>query len=237
MKATSFLVSFQRSLFREPLQLKSWLTTLLPPPSAVAGFFGALLGIPRENLYEWSKNKLFGAKLLSFNGWLTEYASIIKYKRPKKREIPSSRLKSFGIMDSKYSLLNIRMMSLFKPEYLFIVAGEIDKILEFIQEKKAVFFPYGGNSDCMLTGIKKIHEGEIKYSNIGEGVAKMKDVDNIRLEKGGIVRIVHYPQFKEDFCQVFRGEIILKRDYPTFDGVLLHEAGRFIIGKYQGRPQ
>jgi len=183
LRALIFTVRFQTAQFRVHHQKLTRRTYLIPPPSAVAGFFGAILGISRtrlRNFYE-EKKLLAGAELCKLGGYFTTISRIYKFDRDA-REI-RKLLEEWLLRKHKRNLVDIYkdMMGLmplkeseelFSPEYRYAIVANDEVIEEGLRRIETLDFEYdvfGGNDYHFVEYIGDAHEAKIVKSSKGRG--------------------------------------------------------------------
>jgi len=198
MKALTFVIGFQTAQFKVHVQKLSRRTYLIPPPSAVAGIFGAILGVPRKELKNYCRKQklLVGAELRSLEGYYTTISRIFKFDRDEKgikrllekwlRKPMDVRIYKdiVGLMPLKES------EELFRPEYKFAIAAEdevIDEGLRRIRELNFEYDIFGGNDYHFVHYIGDAREARLIRSKEGTGYCPAKDVYSINAQEYEII--------------------------------------------------
>jgi len=246
VKALTFVVGFQTAQFKVHVQKLARRTYLIPPPSAVAGLFGAILGVPRDQLKDYCRRRrmLTGAELRSLEGCYTATSRIFKFDRDEKgiRRLLERWLKKptdvqvykdiVGLMPLKES------EELFRPEYKFAVAAEDDVIDEGLRRIRKLDFEYeifGGNDYHFVHYIGDAREAHLIKSKKGSGYCPAEEVHSIDAREYEIItatsrlseRNVRFPVVisapigpeMEIFTFVYKANIAAKSErYAVQDG-------------------
>ncbi len=177
MKALTITLTFETAQFRKQLVKLYRDTYLIPPPSAVLGMVGAMLGIKRYNLRDFACEKgiMTGAMLLSYEGTISEVETLIKMKNWRKL-----------IRTPKRSVM------LYKPTYKIAIASPVTELIEeVIDRAKRLSFEYevyGGNDYHFLTDLGAVRKAS--YSDKMEeayGYCRLGDLQTIQGNKGRAV--------------------------------------------------
>jgi len=135
MYGLTFKISFLTAQFRKHIIKLYWDTYLIPPPSAILGFVGAIMGVERRDLKEFAKkyNICTGAIILDYRGEGEEIATIIKYKggkelirTPKRSRFLYNPIYKFGIISSNRRIINMLKKRLDEWDFVFEVYGGSD---------------------------------------------------------------------------------------------------------------
>jgi len=209
MMALTVEVSFNEAVFNQHVTKGVRASYLIPLPTSVAGMFGAMLGIPRSEMSRFIEDKMFGAALIDFKGISKEYIQGVKVKSDKV-EYPSPQYQTLVLM----------------PTYLIAVAGD-ETVISKISDRLGrgwVYLPYGGYNDHPATWVEVKGVSDVVDSTEVYGYAPVEDVEDVKLEgEGHISRDqVMYRGVFTDFLFSYRARIILKRPYPSADGVALY---------------
>ncbi|MCF8884371.1 MAG: CRISPR-associated protein Cas5 [Aigarchaeota archaeon] len=237
MKALTFIVRFLTAQYKEHMQKMTRRTYLIPPPSVVAGMFGAILGLKKEELYKFSDEILAGAELRFLGGRIITSARIFKIDRPPsaitsllKRYYGGERNKD--LIKIMQSLLTIKESEeLYTPEYKFAIASLNGALMEdFMKRLKEYDFEYdvfGGNDYHFIEFIGDPKPAELEKSSEGYGYCRREDFEGIDTETfniawemrgfGGeltpvIMPVTFLANIKEDFIQVYGAKIRLKSE-------------------------
>jgi len=208
MKALTFVIRFQTAQFKLHFQKLARRTYLIPPPSAVAGLFGAILGIPRSNLKNYCKEQsiLTGAELRNLEGYYVTLSRIFKFDRDDKgiirllKEWVSRKPRGGRTIGDVYKdiigLLPLKESEeLFKPEYKFAIAGKDETVEEGLKRIRDLDFKYdifGGNDYHFVDYIGDVCEARLIKSKEGRGYCPVKDVQCIGAREYKIVMNTTY---------------------------------------------
>ncbi|GEM_PF-2049706 len=246
MKAITFTVRFITAQFKEHTQKLVRRTYLIPPPSTVAGFFGAILGLPLKELRKKSDMLLAGAELLSFKGRLISLSRMFKIDRSiaglkklldeyrKLAELP--RRKRVEVMKDIQGLLTIKESEeLYMPEYKFAIASS-DEILidEGFRRIKSLDFEYevfGGNDYHFVDFIGNVKFAKVVKTTRGRGYCRRIDLDRVEASSFSIVLDINSASrqpivmpviFNEagsfvEFVQIYGADIITRRSLLAVD--------------------
>jgi hypothetical protein len=176
---------------------------------AMCGWERCVSGSPKE-----ARELLFGAKMLSIDGFNTESAT---YK-----ELPKNVR---GV--APLSILN-------EPSYLIAMAGDeniVDKWRQFLLEG-FIYLPYGGQNDFFTKNISKIEAEEVEPSREIENYAPKNLVRDVKLERGASLHVLpvehFFPEAEEMFYFVGGGgKLILKDEIPSVKGIGLYSLSNF----------
>ena len=186
MKALTFTVRFQTAQFRAHHQKLTRRTYLIPPPSAVAGLFGAIIGVPKNKLKSYCKeqNVLAGAELRNLGGYYTTLSRTFKFdcdveeirkrlmewlsQKPRKGRSPEDVYRDvLGLVPLKQS------EELLKPEYKFAVAAKDKTTKKASKRIKELDFEhdiFGGNDYHFVDYIGDVcDEARLVISKNGRG--------------------------------------------------------------------
>jgi len=246
MKAVTFIVRFITAQFKEHTQKLVRRTYLIPPPSAVAGFFGAVLGLSLRELWEKSDELLAGAELRSFKGRSVNLSRVFKLDRSATRlvkllkdyyklaELPEK--KRAEVIKQVQELLTVKESEeLYMPEYKFAVASSDEKLIERGAEKlRNLDFEYdtfGGNDYHFVEYVGDVRPAKVIKSIRGRGYCKRIDLDRVEATSFNIIWSVnsatHQPlvmpvMFRkagifEEFVQVYGADIIVRKERTAVD--------------------
>lgn len=159
-KAVTLKVGFVTAQFKEHSSRLVKRTYLIPPPSVVAGFFGAIMGYSLSRLCEKSDELYAGGELLNLEGRTVTYVRIFKIDRgihALKKLIEEyhniTRLspeKRKEVIENIGELLTIKESEeLYRPVYKFAIASTdpafIEELHKRIKERNFAYEPFGGN--------------------------------------------------------------------------------------------
>lgn len=237
MKALTFVARFLTAQYKDHMQKLTRRTYLIPPPSAVAGVFGAILGLKGSELYEASDRILAGAELRSLGGRIVTIARIFKVDRPLTALVSLLRKyysgeRSREVVKDVQGLLTVKESEeLYMPEYKFAIASPDETLIEEgLRRLKEYDFEYdvfGGNDYHLVEFIGNPRSAEVEKSLEGYGYCRLEDFEGaeagsfdvawevkwLRREGAPIVMPVTFlADVKEDFIQVYGAKIKLKRE-------------------------
>jgi len=188
-----------------------------PLPTSVAGIFGALLGLERDCIFQKMKGYLFGSKMLSKKGIVTEQAAYVQT----------------GSAELRRGVEGITIIN--EPTYVIAMAGREDDIKE--HEKSLLagyrFLPYGGQNDFFLKDISILGVKEVRASRIIENYAPKDFVERVEFIKGTRLEtlpVVHsFKGVSNLFYFIENGQLVLKdsRELPCVEGIGLYELDKF----------
>ena len=204
IQAVTLEISFFEAFFRVYTTRKFRLTYPLPPPTSVAGMFGAILGIHRNQF----KNKLgklfFGAKTLAPINISHELTTLRQYK-------------------GKWISISITSQMLHEPKFMLAMAGEKDKtqklfkkIEEIVKTQRFAYLPFGGQNDYFIKNISSLSFEEVCHSKIVEGYVPADQVAGLATNKAqiSILPLNSLPKPKE-YCFVLNGKVKTKTPFLT----------------------
>jgi CRISPR-associated protein Cas5 subtype I-B len=215
MKGIVIEFSFSEALFKTHYTKGFRQTYPIPLPTSVAGIFGALLGIRREEVIERFKDYLFGAKLLSYKGMYQENTSYIQYKGKPIRGVATT------------IIIN-------NPSYLIALIAkdnEVEKIYKKMKEDGITYFPYGGQNDFFVEEIKLRRIMDVNEKNtLIENYAPQDFVEKIELEKNTELQILpvrHKLSPNPNFYFIFKGKLKLKEAIPSVENIGVYPLEKF----------
>lgn len=202
MKALTFKVRFETAQFKTHHLKLTRGTYLIPPPSAVAGSFGAILGIPRNRLKEYcTQYKLLaGAGLISLGGVYTTYSRIFKFHRNVDKIIELLKewtsVKTSKVYKQVVELTPLKESEeLFEPEYKFAIVAEDEVIEEGLRRINSLDFVYeifGGNDYHFMHFVGEAKEARYIKSKEGIGYCPKDDFSQLAVEN---YRILAEPKY------------------------------------------
>ncbi|MEM1530375.1 MAG: CRISPR-associated protein Cas5 [Candidatus Bathyarchaeia archaeon] len=257
MKALTFIVRFLTAQYKDHMQKMTRRTYLIPPPSAVAGMFGAILGFEREELYKVSDEMLAGAELRSLGGRIVTSARIFKMDRPPSALISLLRRyyggeRSEDVIRDMQGLLTIKESEeLYMPEYKFAIASPnkalIEEGMKRLKEYDFEYDVFGGNDYHFIEFIGDPKPAELEKSSEGCGYCRREDFERVGTETFNVVwemkgfgdeltpivmPVTFLANIKEDFIQVYGAKILLKSEREVVnDGesrIFVHEVKPFL---------
>ncbi|MEM1515740.1 MAG: CRISPR-associated protein Cas5 [Nitrososphaerota archaeon] len=257
MKALTFIVRFLTAQYKDHMQKMTRRTYLIPPPSAVAGMFGAILGLEMEELYKVSDEILAGAELRFLGGRIITLArtfkmhcSVSELVRLLKRYYAGER--SEYVINKMQKLLTIKESEeLYMPEYKFAIASSNEALvgegMKRLKEHDVEYDIFGGNDYHFIEFIGDPKPAELKKSSEGCGYCRREDFERIEAETfnvvwemrgiGGeltplVMPVTFLANVKEDFIQVYGAKIRLKSEREVVnDGeskIFVHKVKPFL---------
>lgn len=240
MKALTFIVRFLTAQYKDHMQKMTRRTYLIPPPSAVAGVFGAVLGLKREKLYEVSDEILTGAKLRFLGGRIVTSARIFKIDHTHSALVSLLRRyysgeRSKKVVEDIQGLLTIKESEeLYMPEYKFAIASPDEALIEEgmrrLREYDIEYDIFGGNDYHLVEFIGDPKPAELKKSSEGHGYCPREDFREIETEALDtvmkefrdkpttlIIPVTFLADVKGDFIQVYGAKIRLKSEREVVD--------------------
>jgi len=200
MKALIVEISFFEAFFKVHYTKGFRLTYPIPLPTTVAGMFGAFLGIERDELAKEFGEMLFGAKLVNYDGMISENATYLQYKaRPVKGTAP--------------------LLIINNPTYLIAIASD-EKKIEYVKERlneSVEYLPYGGQNDFFVKDWKILGIEDVTKSNEITNYAPQDWVKNIVPDEGSeiqILPVMHKISENPNFYFVANGMLKLKENIP-----------------------
>lgn len=256
LKALTFKIRFLTAQFKEHMPKMIRRTYLIPPPSVVAGIFGAILGIERKELVNVSNEMMAGAELRSVGGHITTLARIFKMDRPAPQLL--NLLKSYYRGDRNKikeirELLTIKESEeLYMPEYKFAIASTneslIDEGAKRLKELDIEYDLFGGNDYHFIEFIGEPKLAEVEVSREGYGYCPREDFERIEAESfnvifnASVIETVKFPiimpvfflaNVNKEFFQVYGAKIITKRELPIVNDreskIFIYEVSPFLI--------
>lgn len=206
MRALTFIVRFQTAQFKLHHQKLVRKTYLIPPPSAVAGLFGAVLGVPRRELKAFCRENgvMAGAELLSLEGFYVTLARIFKFDSERSSLGGLKKLINDYWNGSERALKDMlgtrpikESEELFRPTYKFAVVAENKVIDEGLKRLRELYFEYeifGGNDYHFVEDIGNVREANIIKSLEGTGYCPIDLVKDIHAysQRFEVVRSIEY---------------------------------------------
>jgi hypothetical protein len=171
-------------------------TYLIPPPSAVAGLFGAILGVPRNKLKAYCKEQkiLAGAELRNLEGYYITFSRIFKFDRDERGIIRLLRewlRNPINVYREIFQLMPLKESEeLFKPEYKFAIAAEDKVIEEGLRRVRELDFEYdifGGNDYYFADYIGDARESRLIKSKEGSGYCLAEAIKHIHAREYKVV--------------------------------------------------
>ena len=257
MKALTFTARFLTAQYKEHTQKMTRRTYLIPPPSAVAGIFGAIMGIKREKLVDIGEEIWAGAELKSLEGRITTLARIFKIDRPASKLLDLVREYYYGerskVIKDVQGLLTIKESEeLYMPEYKFAIASSnetlIDEGLKKLGEYDFEYEVFGGNDYHFPEFIGDPKPAKVEKSREGCGYCPREDLDRVETESFNvafnvdalewikppiIVPVMFLANVNMEFVQVYGAKIVAKRELNVVnDGenkIFIHEVKPFLV--------
>jgi CRISPR-associated Cas5-like protein len=187
MKALTFEAHFLTAQFKEHLTKLTRRTYLIPPPSVIAGIFGAILGIKRNGLVEISKEILAGAELRSIGGRLITLARLYKIDRPLLSLLKLLKDYYSGNLKEKKAIQELLPIKeseeLFMPKYKFAIASTNDTLIEEgirrLREYDFEYEVFGGNDYHFADFVGNPRTAKIEKSREGFGYCPKEEFEGI----------------------------------------------------------
>ena len=256
LEALTFKVRFFTAQFKNHLPKMIRRTCLIPPPSAVAGTLGAILGLSMARLAELSKEMLAGAELRFLGGHVTTLARIFKFDRSVS-EVLSLLTKYYtasygGEEDRRSTLKDVRGLltikeseELYLPEYKFAIALKDESLLEEgMRRLRSLDFEYevfGGNDYHFVEFIGEPRPAKVYNSQEGYGYCPREDFERIEVKETGhslIMPVTFLANVRADYIQVYGAKIIAKRELTVVDDgesrIFVYEVSPFLVTQIQG---
>jgi len=234
LKALTFKVRFITAQFKDHTSKLTRRTYLIPPPSVVAGIFGAILGLKRKELAELSKGMLAGAELKSLNGRIVTLARMFKFKEMQ------------AILTIKES------EELYMPEYKFAITSNNEPLIdEGIRRLRNFDFEYeifGGNDYHFIEFIGEPRIAKIVQDREGYGYCPREYFERIEAESFNItyntgaieemkspivIPVMFLANVNKEFIQVYGAKIITKRELNVVDDgeskIFVYEVNPFLV--------
>jgi CRISPR-associated Cas5-like protein len=216
LKAILVKIEFFEASFKVHYTKGAKLSYPMPLPTSVAGMFGAMLGWERPSVPDKSKKLLFGSKILSHEGIITEQATYVQY--PKNRR-------------------GVEMLTVVnEPTYLIAMAGEADCIEnneERLRGEGYSYLPYGGQNDFFLKDVNIIGTKKAEFSKQIDNYAPKDYVERIEFKKGTSLEILPVAHFFDDADYLFYfmkdGKLVLKdgREQVSVEGIGVYGLDKF----------
>lgn len=223
MKALSIYISFFEAHFKVHYTRKFKLSYPIPLPTTVAGIFGAILGIDRDEISKYFSNFYFGAGLN--NEYVDSYdtATFIQFPWDKKTWPP-------GV--EKIQIIN-------EPEYIICIAGKDSDIKDIFTRinNGLKFLPYGGQNDFFIKDIKIGKIEKVEMSDTIENYAPKSIVKDILITNNkktflNLLPVMH--KFTDDsapFYFVSGAKLKLTQKLLSSFGLGLYEFSKFYYPK------
>ncbi len=218
--ALTFKVSFETAQFKKHLIKLYRDTYIAPPPSAVLGMVGAIMGVKRRELKEFACEKgiLTGATLLGYEGTVNETMTVVKMKGW-----------------SKYIRTPKRNVLLYKPEYKIAVASPDPDLIKELEERLSnldfEFEIFGGNDYNFASWIGDVKRAKLVKTKEGHGYCRLTDLEG--MDGSGTLHIDEVNE-SEVMKYAFGQGVILKlrREALAVDdgehSILVHESWNFL---------
>jgi len=198
MKALTFIIRFQTAQFKVHFQKLTRRTYLIPPPSAVAGIFCGILGVPRNELKDYCEAQkiLVGAELRRLEGFYTTISRIFKFDRDERGLVRllnkwSKTPRDGRVYKDIVGLMPIKESEeLFRPEYKIAIAANDEVISEGLRRLRNLDFEYevfGGNDYHFVDYIGDPNEARYVKSKEGSGYCPAEDLQSIKSQEFRVV--------------------------------------------------
>jgi len=258
LRALTFKIRFLTAQFKDHISKMTRRTYLIPPPSAVAGTFGAILGLDRAKFVELSKDMLAGAELRSLNGRITTLARIFKFDRPTSQLLSLIRKyyeASYKNRKEIEGLLTVKESEeLYMPEYKFAVASNNESMLEEGMKRLRDFdFEYeifGGNDYHFVEFVGDPRPARVYNSKEGYGYCPREDFERLETDSFNMVYdisaiegtkhpiimpITFLANVNADYMQVYGAKIIARRELTIVDDgeskIFVYEVNPFLVAQ------
>lgn len=239
--AITFSIRFQTAQFKEHTQKLTRRTYLIPPPSAIVGLFGAILGIQSHDLRRISENLFAGAELLELGGRSVSIARTFKIDRPAGALI--RLLEEYYGFSKKWSKERVAVAKdisgllplkeseeLYMVKYKFAVAStDKNLITQGFNKLKELDFEYdifGGNDYHFVDFIGEVKHASLEKSRIGRGYCALEDFEsvetsNFRIMSGVdehfkplpmVIPAMFLADVKKPFVMVYGADIRAKKE-------------------------
>lgn len=206
MRVISFKVWGDYAHFRRHFTTSSPLTHSIPPPSALRGLVGALLGLPRKNYPEIlsPEKSRFGIRLLTPVKKIRLGMNLMDTKDGSWALLDLERLRPLVKKDGHGMP---RLHTQVRTEFLKDPAFEIffhhtdsklmDEVTDRLQEHRTVFTPYLGITECIANFEFLWDQGVEPTQGMSRivSVFKMEDLNELKLQEGTGVAKEHLPVF------------------------------------------
>jgi|GEM_PF-1571789 CRISPR-associated protein Cas5h len=209
MRIHIFSVTFFTAHFKRHETKKFRSTYILPPPTAIWGIVGAILGVSRRSLREFVRenNLIVGAELCGFKALANEKVALMSWNKNER---------GFARAVEGFEFL-------VEPSYRIVVCSETDLINELkkrIEKKKFEFDIYGGISDCFLKDIKNENKSELECKESVEARGMVPSATVLGLsevsEGGRVIKVLYLNTL---FYQGFKVAFRLKEPIKVVDGI------------------
>ena len=256
LKALTFKVCFLTAQFKDHTSKLGRRTYLIPPPSVVAGIYGAILGIERKKLVEVSKELMAGAELKSLGGRITTLARIFKIDRTAPQLL--TLLKSYycgdrGKIKEIQELLPIKESEeLYMPEYKFAIASNNESLIyngfERLKRLDIEYDLFGGNDYHFVEYIGDPKLADVEKGREGYGYCPREDFEGVEstsfnivfsataiesMRSPIIVPVTFLANINRDFIQVYGAKIITKRELSIVNDIeskiFIYEVAPFLV--------
>lgn len=256
MKALTFRVRFITAQFKDHVSKVTRRTYLIPPPSAVAGFFGAILGLEREELAKLAKEILAGAELRYLGGRITNLARILTFDRPTSELLALIKKyyedRSKVLKDVQELFPIVESEELYMPEYKFAIASNNESLVEEgarrLRELDFEYEVFGGNDYHFVEYVGDPRPANVQSSREGCGYCPREDFERIEAKSYNIVfdmdvikkfknaivmPVTFLAKINAEFIQVYGAKIIAKRELNVVDDgeskVFVYEVHPFLV--------
>jgi CRISPR-associated Cas5-like protein len=251
------MARFLTAQYKEHTQKITRRTYLIPPPSAVAGIFGAIIGVKREKLIDVSEDIWAGAELKSSEGRITTLARVFKIDRPASKLLDLVKEYYYGergkVIKDVQGLLTIKESEeLYMPEYKFAIASSndilIDEGLRRLREYDFEYEVFGGNDYNLPEFIGDPKPAKVEKSREGCGYCPREDLDRVEAESFNvafnvdalewmkppiIVPVMFLANVNMEFVQVYRAKIITKKELNVVndgeDKIFVYKVKPFLV--------
>ncbi len=197
MRGICFKISFYEAFFRVFLTMKYRLSYPIPLPTHIAGMLGSILGLKRENNYEFFRDCYFGAGTLGLR-LLYENTTLVE------------------ITENERSRSIEKCLIINNPTYVVTIFGgdeKINTVKKALREYSFKFLPFGGQNDFFLRKIKFLSDISISNSKrINSGYILKEMIENFDKNTKIMILPVKYKNKVNEFTFIIRGDIFLKNE-------------------------
>ena len=218
--ALTFTLTFETAQFKKHVVKLYRDTYISPPPSAVAGMVGAILGVRRRDLREFAceKGLLTGATLLEYEGLVSETMTVVKMKEWR-----------------QYIRSPKRNVLLYRPTYKMAVAspdpsvvGEIEGRLRDLNFEFEIF---GGNDYNFVSQIGEVRRAKLIATRRGYGYCRLSDLEG--MEGSGTLHLDDINEERLEKYAFGQGVVLkLREDALAVDdgehAILVHESWKYL---------
>jgi len=256
LKALTFKVQFLTAQFKDHMSKVTRRTYLIPPPSAVAGFFGAILGLSRKELAKLAKDILAGAELKSLGGRIITLSRVYTFDReaPKLLTLIKKYYENRSEVWREVQELSpiTESEELYMPKYKFAIASSNESLVEEgMRRLKEFDFEYevfGGNDYHFVHYVGDPKPAKVYSSHEGYGYCPREDFERIDATSYNVIfnantigsakspivmPVMFLAKVNAEFVQVYGAKIVAKRELTVVDDgesrVFVYEVDPFLV--------